>query len=106
MLFHRAGGKRGYVQVLHNKTGKGHGKGPALVDKHLKMCRLVLKPENSCLETERQVLKQNIVLDIEEHYFTDVEDGPNNQGGVLFLPLLRDWIEEGHAFFSGQDKDF
>ena len=29
-LFHRAGGKRGYVQVLHNKTGKGHGKGPAL----------------------------------------------------------------------------
>ena len=30
-----------------------------------------------------QVLKQNIVLDIEEHYFTDVEDGPNNQ--VTFL---------------------
>ena len=25
------------------------------------------------------MLKQNIVLDIEEHYFTDVEDGPNNQ---------------------------
>ena len=29
------------------------------------------------------MLKQNIVLDIEEHYFTDVEDGPNNQ--VTFL---------------------
>ena len=51
------------------------------------MCRLVLKPENSCFETERQVLKQNIVLDIEEHYFTDVEDGPNNQVGVLLFAL-------------------
>ena len=29
------------------------------------------------------MLKQNIVLDIEEHYFTDVEDGPNNQVSIL-----------------------
>ena len=58
------------------------------------MCRLVLKPENSCLETERQVLKQNIVLDIEEHYFTDVEDGPNNQVGVLSFALaIAKWLD-------------
>ena len=53
------------------------------------MCILVLKPENSCLEPERQVLKQNIVLDIEEHYFTDVEDGPNNQVGALSFALAK-----------------
>ena len=46
-----------------------------------------MKPENNSLEPDRQVLKQNIVLDIEEHYFTDVEDGPNNQVGVLLFAL-------------------
>ena len=43
---------------------------------------------------ERQVLKQNIVLDIEEHYFTDVEDGPNNQVGVLSFALaIAKWLD-------------
>ena len=32
---------------------------------------------------------QNIVLDIEEHYFTDVEDGPNNQVGALSFALSK-----------------
>ena len=47
------------------------------------------------------MLKQNIVLDIEEHYFTDVEDGPNNQVSIL----CDDYYDYGLKIRSPSLKD-
>ena len=46
------------------------------------------------------MLKQNIVLDIEEHYFTDVEDGPNNQ-----VPLMIYLSDDSHIHRNHDQYD-
>ena len=46
------------------------------------------------------------MLDIEEHYFTDVEDGPNNQVGVLLFALAKRLDRRGTYFFLRRRQRF